>query len=201
MILCISKNVLAFAAIFMLTGQAAAQTVSYDQSRISVVSRQEKVPVEAQFKRFTAQVAFDPARPEAGKAQIEIDLDSFDIGFADYNDEVKTKNWFDVRSFPRARFVSSSIRALGDGKYEVRGPLTLKGKTSEVSAPFTSRRDGANTVFDGAFTIKRLQFNIGEGVWRDTDTVADDVQIKFHLVVAPGKAPAAKPTTNRPGRT
>ncbi len=182
---------IAGALLLQVATPAAALTVLYDKSRITCVSRQENVPVEAQFKKFTAQIAFDPARPEAGMAQIEIDLDSFDVGFAEYNDEAKGKNWFDVRNFPRAKFVSASMRALGGGRYEVRGPLTIKGKTIEVVAPFTYKEDGAGGVFDGTFAIKRLQYNIGEGVWKDTDTVADEVQIKFRIVVAAAR-PAAK---------
>jgi polyisoprenoid-binding protein YceI len=170
---------------------AAAQTVLYDKSRITCVSRQENVPVEAQFRKFTAQIAFDPARPETGKAQIEIDLDSFDIGFDEYNNDARGKNWFDVRNFPRAKFVSSSMRALGGGKFEARGPLTIKGKTNEVAAPFTYKEEPGSGVFEGAFSIKRLQYNIGEGVWKDTSTVADEVQIRFRIVVAAAK-PAAK---------
>jgi hypothetical protein len=37
--------------------------------------------------------------------------------------------------------------------------------------------------------IKRLQYGVGDGSWKDTDTVADDVQIKFRIVA--GAAPAA----------
>ncbi len=77
---------LAGAVLFEIAAPAAAMTVLYDKSRISCVSRQEKVPVEALFRKFTAQIAFDPARPETGKAQIEIDLNSFDIGFDEYNE-------------------------------------------------------------------------------------------------------------------
>jgi polyisoprenoid-binding protein YceI len=170
---------------------AAAQTVVYDKSRITCISRQENVPVEAQFRKFTAQIAFDPSKPETGKARIEIDLDSFDIGFAEYNEEVKGKNWFDVRNFPRATFVSAGMRSLGGGRFEVRGPLTIKGRTNEVVAPFTYKEEAGNGVFDGAFTIKRLQYSIGEGVWKDTDTVADDVQVKFRIYVG-GKPPSKK---------
>ena len=170
---------------------AAALTVLYDKSRLTCVSRQENVPVEAQFRKFTAQIAFDPARPEAGKAQIEIDLDSFDIGFAEYNEDAKGKNWFDVRNFPRATFVSTTMRTLGGGRFEARGPLTIKGKTNEIVAPFTYKEDAGTGVFDGAFAIRRLQYNIGEGVWKDTDTVANEVQIKFRIVVAAAK-PAVK---------
>jgi polyisoprenoid-binding protein YceI len=179
------------ALLLQAAAPAAAQTVQYDKSRITCVSRQENVPVEAQFRKFTAQVAFDPARPEAGKTQIEIDLDSFDIGFAEYNDDAKGKNWFDVRNFPRARFVSTSMRALGGGRYEARGQLTIKGKTNEAVAPFTYKEDAGIGVFNGVFAIKRLQYNIGEGVWKDTAVVADEVQIRFNIVVAVDK-PAAK---------
>jgi polyisoprenoid-binding protein YceI len=44
-------------------------------------------------------------------------------------------------------------------------------------------KDGPNQVFDGTLPIKRLAFSIGTGEWKDTSVVADDVQIKFHLVV------------------
>jgi polyisoprenoid-binding protein YceI len=179
------------ALLVQTTPPAAAQTVVYDKSRITCISRQENVPVEAQFRKFTAQIAFDPAKPETSKARIEIDLDSFDIGFPEYNEDAKGKNWFDVRSFPRATFTSTGMRALGGGRFEVRGPLTIKGKTNEVVAPFTYKDESGTGVFDGAFTIKRLQFNIGEGVWKDTDTVADEVQIKFRIYVA-GQPPSKK---------
>lgn len=169
---------------------AAAQGVLYDKSRITCVSRQMNVPVEARFRKFTAQIAFDPAKPESGKARFDIDTDSFDIDNAEVNDEAKGKPWFDARTFPKATFVSSSIRALGGGRFEVRGPLTIKGRTHEVTAPFTYKADGATAIYDGAFTIRRLQFSIGEGAWKDTDTVADEVQIKFHIVAA--AKPAAK---------
>jgi polyisoprenoid-binding protein YceI len=170
---------------------AAAQTVLYDKSRITCVSRQMNVPVEARFKKFSAQIAFNPASPAAGTARIEIDLDSFDIDNAEVNDEAKSKPWFDTRAYPKATFVAAGIKTLGGGKFEVRGPLTIKGRTHEAVAPFTYREDAGGASFDGAFAIKRLQYNIGEGAWKDTDTVADEVQIKFHIVVA-GKAAAKK---------
>lgn len=179
-------------SVLLLTAiPATAQTVLYDKSRISCVSRQENVPVEAQFRKFTAQIAFDPAKPEAGKAQIEIDVGSFDIDNAEVNDMAKDKDWFNARDFPKATFVASSIRALGGGRFEARGPLTIKGKTLETVAPFTYTANAAGGVFDGAFSIKRLQYNIGEGAWKDTGTVADEVQIKFRIGVATAR-PAAK---------
>jgi polyisoprenoid-binding protein YceI len=171
---------------------AAAQAVDYARSRITCVSTQVKVPVEAEFRRFAAQLAFDPAQPEAGSAQIEIDLASFDIGSEEVNVEARGRNWFDVKSHPLARFVSSSARAIGGGRYEARGPLTIKGRTHDAAVPFTVKTDAAgNATFEGTFAVRRLLYGIGEGVWKDTDTVADEVQIRFRIVTS-GK-PQRKP--------
>jgi polyisoprenoid-binding protein YceI len=170
-----------FCVLTLYTQGASAQAIDTARSQITVQSRQMNVPVEAPFKKFTAQVSFDPNKPEVSSARVEIDLNSFDIGDAETNENAKDKNWFDTKTHPTARFVSSSIRALGGGRYEARGPLTLKGKTMDIVAPFTVRTSGTDHIFEGAFPIKRLQYNVGDGVWRDTSVVADEVQIKFRL--------------------
>jgi polyisoprenoid-binding protein YceI len=50
--------------------------------------------------------------------------------------------------------------------------------------PVTVTKQGAAQVYDGAVTVKRSQFDIGTGEWKDTSVVADDVTIKFHIVAA-----------------
>jgi polyisoprenoid-binding protein YceI len=170
---------------------ALAQAIDYARSKISLHSRQMNVPVEAPFTKFTAQVNFDPLRPETSSARVEIDLASFDIGDADVNENVRDRNWFDTKNHPTARFVSSSMRALGGGRYEVRGPLTIKGKTQEVVAPFTLKANGADRILEGVFAIRRLQYGVGDGVWRDTSVVADEVQIRF-LLYQPAQKAAPK---------
>ena len=61
------------------------------------------------------------------------------------------------------------------------GKLTIKGKTTDVAFPMTVKNDGARQVFEGALPIKRLTYAIGEGEWKDTSLVADDVVIKFRV--------------------
>lgn len=151
-------------------------------SSITFVSRQMSVPVAGVFKKFTANIRINPAKPETGTANIEIDLASIDAGSTEANDEVKGKNWFDVAEYPKASFVSNSVKALGGGKFEATGKMTIKGKTIEVRAPFTLTEDKGLNI-DGVFALKRLDFGIGSGLWSDTSVVADEVQIKFHIVL------------------
>lgn len=154
------------------------------QSSVTFVSKQMGVPVEGSFRKFTARIAVDPARPEAGTARIDIDLASIDTGNAEADNEVAGKAWFDTRNHPVASFVSSSVRQPGKGRYEVLGKMTLKGKTLDIKAPFTLKQNADTLVIDGVFPLKRLDYGIGSGIWSDTDTVADEVQIRFSFTVA-----------------
>lgn len=153
-------------------------------SSVGVVFKQMNVPVEAKFKSFSAQVDYDPAKPEAAKARVDIDTGSFDLGDAEYNKEVTKKEWFNAAQFPKATFISSGIKQAGAGKLAVSGKLTIKGRTADVSFPLTVKAEGSKQVFEGQLPIRRLAFNIGEGEWKDTSMVADEVVIKFRVTAA-----------------
>ncbi|MBK7135613.1 MAG: YceI family protein [Rhodocyclales bacterium] len=167
----------------LLLVPALAQ-VDAAKSSVIAVSKQMGVPVEGKFRRFSAQVSFDPAKPADGRASIEIDIASFDLGDADFNRETTKKEWFDAAKHPKATFVTTAIKPAGAGKFEAAGKLTIKGITRDVVAPVSFKAEGGQQVFEGVLPIKRLTFNIGEGEWKDTSTVADDVQIRFRIVTA-----------------
>lgn len=171
-------------AIFIPSLASAVLKTDPAGSSVSAVFKQLNVPVEAKFRKFSAQIDFDAAKPAAAKATVEIDIPSFDLGDPDYNKEVLKKEWFNGAQFPKASFVSSAITPGAGGKLSVSGKLTIKGKTADVSFPLTVRQEAGRQVFDGALPIKRLNFNIGEGEWKDTSVVADEVIIKFHVVAS-----------------
>ena len=122
------------------------------------------------------------ANSAQGGAQVSIDIASFDLGDKMYNDQVTGKDWFDAKRYPQATFVTSAIASAGGNKYDVTGKLTIKGKTETVTVPVTITQNGATQTFDGVLPIKRSIYNVGMGEWKDTSVVADDVQIKFHIV-------------------
>ncbi|SOE93025.1 Polyisoprenoid-binding protein YceI [Burkholderia sp. D7] len=173
----------AMAAASLLPGIAHAQ-VDTSKSTVTATSKQMNVPVDGTFRKFTAQLIFDRARPAAGSAQLIIDTASYDLGDESYNQQVRGKDWFDTAQFPNATFVSSAIAPAGGDQFKVSGKLTIKGKSENVMVPVTVTQQGATQTFDGALPIKRSQFDIGSGEWKDTSVVADEVTIKFHLVEA-----------------
>ena len=177
------RTFLAMALGAALLAPALAQ-LDAAKSSVVAISKQMGVPVEGTFKRFSAQVSFDPAKPTEGRASLEIDIASFDLGDADFNRETTKKEWFDAAKYPKATFVTTAIKPAGAGRYEAAGKLTIKGTTQSVVAPVSFRTEGGQRVFEGTLPIKRLAFNIGEGEWKDTATVADEVQIRFRIVTA-----------------
>ena len=174
----------AFAAASLCAAGAALAQVDVAKSSVTATSKQMNVPVEGKFGKFSAQVSFDPAKPAAGSAQIDIDVASYDLGDESYNEQVRGKEWFDAKTFPQATFVSSAIAPAGGNQFKVTGKLTIKGKSQTVVVPVTVTQQGGSEAFDGALTIQRSQFDIGTGEWKDTSVVADDVVIRFHIVAA-----------------
>ncbi|MGZ5078448.1 MAG: YceI family protein [Usitatibacter sp.] len=153
------------------------------KSQIRFVTRQMNVPVEGAFRKFDGTVAFDPAKPEATKAEFEVDLGSIDLGNADGETEAKRKLWLNVDAFPKAAFVATSVKQTGPGKYLAEGNLTIKGTTQKIVAPLTVTEAAGTRLVEGQFPLKRLQYKIGEAQWSDTDTVADEVLVRFRFTL------------------
>jgi polyisoprenoid-binding protein YceI len=163
--------------------QAPAAKLVPTQSEIGFVSKQLGVPVEGKFRTFDAQIAFDPKKPETGSVAFTIDTGSATIGDKETDAEMTKAPWFAVAKFPTASFKSTAIKSLGSGKYEVAGTLTIKGNTQPVVVPISVTQTGANSTAVGGFTMKRIDFKIGEGEWSDTSMVANEVQVKFKLTL------------------
>lgn len=154
------------------------------QSSVSFVSKQMGVPVEGSFRKFSANIRVDPAKPEQGRARIDIDLTSIDTGNDDANQEAVGKAWFDTKTHPTSSFVSSQVKALGKGRFEVLGDMTIKGKTQKIRAPFTLGQKAGALIVAGSFPLKRLDYGIGSGIWSDTEVVADEVRLNFRFTLA-----------------
>lgn len=163
--------------------QTSAAKLVPAQSEIGFVSKQMGVPVEGKFRKFEAQIAFDPKKPEAGSVAFTIDTSSATIGDKETDAEMPKAPWFAVAKFPTASFQSTSIKATGAGKFDVAGKLTIKGVARDVVVPVTLAQAGGTSTAAGSFGIKRNDFKIGEGEWADTSMVANEVTVKFKLAL------------------
>ena len=121
------------ATAFALPAFAAPKKIDASKSYIRFVSKQMNVPVEGKFKTIDGTVDFDPKKPEATKAEFEVDLGSIDMGTPEGETEARRPLWFNVPQFPKGKFSVSSVKSTGPNKFEAAGALTIKGITKPVT--------------------------------------------------------------------
>jgi polyisoprenoid-binding protein YceI len=173
-------------AIVTTTPVAHADVVVPGKSDIGFTIKQMGVKFDGRFRKWTADVVFIPKSLGASRAVVDIDLGSVDLASDDSEAEAKGPLWFNTAKFPTAHFASTSIRDAGNDRYEVIGKLTLKGITRDCVVPLTLATDSSgNRIAQGSFSIRRLDYRIGEGEWADTGTVDNDVLVRVRLALPP----------------
>ena len=180
--------VLAIAFLSFANPAFAQQKLLAAESEIAFISKQLGVPVSGKFKKFDAQLAFDPKKPAASTINFSVDLLSADIGNAETEVELKKPGWFNSLKIPNATFVSTSAKAISANKFEFAGKLTIKGISQNIAVPVTITQTAGKSRATGTFTTKRLDFKIGDGDWNDVSLVANEVVVNLNLMLT-GVAP------------
>ncbi|EKD54848.1 MAG: hypothetical protein ACD_60C00038G0010 [uncultured bacterium] len=150
------------------------------ESSITFTGKMNNVPTKGTFKSFDGDIYFDPNNLKESHARITIDTASISTSYVDIGETLKTTDWFNAKSFPHVIFTTSSFEKLHDKTYEAKGTLTIREKTLPVTLTFTEEENTKNKVrIKGSTQLKRTAFEVGQGEWKSTDEVADEVQVDF----------------------
>jgi len=165
----------------MLAFAAAQWSMQPKESKLTFVGEQAGAQFEGSFDKFTADITFDPKDLAHSRFDVKIDTASVNTQDSERDSTIKSAELFDVKRFPSAHYVAEKFTAAGANKYSATGKLTLRDVTKEVPIEFTfDSKDGAAWL-KGTAKIKRLDFGVGQGEWKDTSTVGNDVQVRFAL--------------------
>lgn len=167
----------------------APRSILLEESQIEFVVKEMGVPVPGKFKRFDATIDIDPAKPEKSSANLRIELGSLTTGNEEADALAVGPDWLDKAHAQYAIFKSISIRALGGGRYEAKGALSIRNHERPMIIQFSSAdRAGGKNVITSEFIIKRSEFGIGGGEWNEGGVVAEEVAVKVQLTLAPAAA-------------
>lgn len=199
------RRMLPFAGIFAAVTVAAlaapsvadAKTWTADpaKSALNFTFSQAGAKNAGRFGKFG--VTLDLATPTAGRLDVTIDVDSLDTKDKDRDSTLRGADLFDVAKNPRASFAAPQLKDAGGGKFEAPGTLTIRGVAKPVTLPLTLRpaTEGGLQVYylEGRTTLRRLDYGVGQGEWKSTEWVGNDVDVTWNvrLVPAPAAAPAA----------
>ena len=165
----------------MLAFAAAQWSMQPKESKLTFVGEQAGAQFEGGFDKFTADIRFDPADLAASRFDVKIDTASVNTQDGERDDTIKSADLFDVKRFPAAHYVADKFTSKGGNKYSATGKLTLRNVTKDVPIEFTFDNKDGGAWLKGAAKIKRLDFGVGQGEWKDTSTVGNDVQVRFAL--------------------
>lgn len=181
-------KILASLALTLTLGLALAATqwnMQPKESKLVFVGTQAGAAFEGVFEKFTADIKFDAKDLPGSRFDVRIDMASVNTRDGERDDIIKGSDLFDVKRWPGGHYVAEKFTDRGAGKFGATGRLTLRDVTREVPIEFTFANQGGTAWLKGSATLKRLDFGIGQGEWQDTESVANEVKIRFELKLAP----------------
>lgn len=173
--------IFALAAGAVRAAPAPVWAVDKTASSIRFVSSYEGEAFSGGFSRWDADIRFDPAHLSGSSVSASIDVASAATGNADRDQALPTDTFFDTGKFPRATFTAHAFKALGDGRYEAIGTLTLRGVAKPLTLPFTLAIKGDEARMAATVSLDRLAFGIGQNEWRSTASVPAAVKVVISL--------------------
>lgn len=119
------------------------------------------------FSDINGKIVFDEKKPENSSVDITIKTDSLYTGITKFDEHLKSKDFFDVKNFPTAKFVSKKITKTGKNKGTIEGDLTILGTTKPVVLKAVFNKSGVNPInqkqtigFSATASIIRSEFGL-----------------------------------------
>ena len=182
--LAVTGSLIIAAATTAAAGGAASFTADAAQSRLEFVGIQAGAEFKGVFHKFTASVDFAPDALAGSRIDVQIDMNSVDSLDKDRDSTIRGKDVFDVAHNATAHYITKSITKTAAG-FAAVGALTLRGVTKDVPIEFQFMPAGAGAKLSGSAKLNRLDFGVGQGDWKSTETIGDAVKINFTLVLTP----------------
>ena len=108
---------------------------------------------------------------------INIETDGLEPDDAKLTGHLKSPDFFEVKKFPEAKFVSTGIKAEKEG-FTVTGDLTLRGKTKSIKFPAKIENKNGTATLNADFKIKRSDWGMTYGAGMIDDDVKLTVSVK-----------------------
>jgi len=166
---------------------AGSFTIDPSHSRIGFSARHAMVTkVRGAFNEFSGTGSLANG---AGSVTVEINVASIDTRSADRDGHLQSADFFDVASFPKITFVSTSVKDSGSDKVVVDGNITIKDVTKPISITFeytgaaTDPFGNARVGFEGEAEINRKEFGLTWNAALETGglLVSENIKLEFEI--------------------
>ena len=171
---------------------APATHFSLDQTKSSLKFGfvQSGAKNEGKFTKFPVVLDASPDGATVSRLDVTVDMSTMDSGDKERDDTLRGPDLFSVAKFPQAHFTATQIVKTANG-FDAVGKLTLRGVTRDQHVPFTFRvaNEQGHTVgyLAGTTTVHRLDYGVGQGDWKSTEWVGNDVTVTYVVRLVAGQ--------------
>jgi polyisoprenoid-binding protein YceI len=145
--------------------------------------------VKGHFNAFEGMIQFDPDNLKESRFDFKVKVDSIDTNNGKRDEHLQSVDFFDADKFPEMTFKSKSISHKTGDQYEVKGVLTIKDVSRDITVPFTyfgSRQHPLNPKwivagFEARMAIDRLTYHVGDGKFYQMGAVGKDVKVLISM--------------------
>lgn len=161
--LCAAVGGTSFAAAPVKAGVATLSPANTKIQFVCAHSGDKPDPRTGGFAKFSGKAQVDPATASLQSVAVDIDTTSLFTQFDKLTTHLKSADFFEVRQYPTAKFVSTKIVPGEGGKHTITGQLTLHGVTKEISFPAAVAVNDQGLSLKSQFSIDRTQFGMDYG--------------------------------------
>lgn len=155
--------------------------VAKADSHIKFTASQQGKSFTGEFKNYDVVINFKEDAIDDASVLATIDVSSISAGDKDRDGALPGKEWFNVKSFPKAVFQSGEFTKTGNNSYEARGTLSMKGKSQLFTLPFTLDINGSKAQMSGQVKLDRTLWEVGTGAWATDEWVSTDVTVDIKI--------------------
>ena len=141
---------------------------------------------EGSFKKFSTTFAYDEKNLAGSSLNVTVDIGSIDTQDADRDETLKSADLLDASKYPSATYSARSLEKAASGLQAV-GKLTLRGMTRDLRLPLSVKTTATGLELSGSTSIKRLDYGVGQGDWKATDSVGDEIKITYKVSMVKAK--------------
>jgi polyisoprenoid-binding protein YceI len=167
-------------------GPAAATHYSIDPAKSSLEFSFVQAGAQNKGKFTKFPVTFDASTDgsTASRLEVTVDMGTMDTDDKERNDTLRGPDLFDVAKYTQAHFIATQITKTATG-FDAVGKLTIRGVTRDQHVPFTLRatqEQGKSVAYlAGRTIVHRLDFGVGQGDWKSTEWVGNDVTVLYSV--------------------
>jgi len=161
------------------TGAPPRYTQNAAKSSLKFTFEQAGAAASGNFKKFTTVLIYDEKNLAASSLNVRVEIASVDTQEPERDAMLKDADLFNAAKYPAATFVASSLAKRADGGLEAVGKLTIRDTTHDLRLPLTLKPTPDGLELSGKTAIKRLDYGVGQGEMKATDSVGDEVKIEY----------------------